>query len=632
MIKIFLEWGNIMTQEYLLKLKEKINQLSEEEKQERNLYLRNLANGTLQGPPVGQVEIDRQWLKFHSEEALKTDFVGMSAYNLLYTNNKDYLDEEFAEYFGTTFTYRDLFREIDIVAKSLLEIGVCEEDMVIMSLPNSPEATFLFYALNKIGAIVNTIDPRYSINNLKDTIEESNAKYFFGTSMMMKNLKRFKKQVKIISVSPFKYLNKKSGKILAKVDYLKNYDKGIMTWDEFIKKGQESNIKNIPNIYKKDFGNIICHTGGSTGTPKGVVLTNENFNALIYQLLNNNVGLERGLTFLNILPTFVAMGLDDGLHLAACGGIKQILIPSVKPEDFPKMVLKYKPNLILCGPVHLDQMMQQINDDIDLSFLKIVMFGGGEYEISKQQKFNEFLTKHGASNKLYSGYGATETASGSSCQKDSCYELGCIGAPYINMVCEIHDPDTGELLNGLDAQGELYITGPTLMQGYYGYRQAETNEVIYTDEFGERWYKTGDLCHFNENSMLVFDGRIKRIIIRSAYKIYPQYIESLFLQNKYISECAVVGIPDEHESMLPVANIVIKEEYRNDEKIREQIKQFCDGIVIENVSEFAVMAGYNFLDNLPLTPIGKLDFKKLEKMGIIDNDSHLKTKKRIKGK
>ncbi len=607
-----------MERQYLLALKKRIAQMTTAEQVERDIYLGKLASGELQGPPVGYVSIDKPYMKYHTEEAIRTEFTPMSAYELMVQRNAGHENDLMFAYYFKKYTFGDALRQIDITAKALLELGVTKESVVMMALPNCPEAVFLFYAVNKIGATINALDPRYSKDNLMEAIEEAKSKFFFATSVMVNNLASAPADVRIISVSPF---NTFPFGLKQLMEYKATKGQKLeraMTWNAFIKLGKLSKLDTVASVFEPDKGCIIVHTGGTTGTPKGVVLSNENFNGLIYQLLNNDVGLERGLTFLNILPPFVAMGLDDGLHLAACAGIYQYLIPTLKPEDFPGLVMKYKPNLILCGPVHCEMMKKKLTAGEDLSFIKLIMFGGGEYENEKQAEFNAFLREHGCSIDLYCGYGATETASGNSCQKPSCYKLGCSGAPYLKCVDGLFDPETQEEIYGLDQVGELYISGPTVMQGYYGNKEEETSKVIFTDEAGVRWYRSGDLAHFDADGMLVYDGRMKRIITRSAFKIYPQYIEQLIAQHPMVDQCAVVGITDDEELSIPVANIVIKAGCSNPEETKESIIAFCDEIISEKVSPFARMAGFNFLKDLPQTGIGKLDFRTLELLGIRD--------------
>ena len=126
--------------------------------------------------------------------------------------------------------------------------------------------------------------------------------------------------------------------------------------------------------------------------------------------------------------------------------------------------------------------------------------------------------------------------------------------------------------------------------------------------------------------MVYIDGRIKRIITRRGFKIYPAYVEELIMEHPYIKECAVVGIKDPEELNIPVANIVLKEGY-NSKEHEEEVIAFIDKKIREKLPEYTVMAGYNFLEELPKTPIGKLDFIKLEEMGIIGNKSKKLQKK-----
>jgi long-chain acyl-CoA synthetase len=253
----------------------------------------------------------------------------------------------------------------------------------------------------------------------------------------------------------------------------------------------------------------------------------------------------------------------------------------------------------------------------DLSYLEICVSGGDKMPLELQEKTQEFLKKHNAKANIWIGYGATEASSGLCCVKDDCFRYESIGAPYLKDIFEVYDLDTGEPICGHDKIGELRVTGPTIMVGYTGKHKEEMKDVIKEDDFGNRWYCTGDLAHFDKDGMVYIDGRIKRIITRRGFKIYPAQIEKLVMHHPYIKECAIVGIPDDEELNIPVANIVLNENVP--ENAKDEVISFVDNIISKNFPEYTVMAGYNFLDEMPLTPIGKLDFRSLEQIGIIDN-------------
>lgn len=199
---------------------------------------------------------------------------------------------------------------------------------------------------------------------------------------------------------------------------------------------------------------------------------------------------------------------------------------------------------------------------------------------------------------------------------NTCFKYESVGIPYLHNVFEVFDVDTGEKIKGYGNFGELRVSSPTLMLGYFGAKSSETSSVIYTDEDERKWYCTGDLGHIDEKGLIYIDGRIKRIITRRGFKIYPLYIEELILKHPAVKNCAVVGVPDDIEISIPVANIVLHAEAKSKE---QEVINYVDKMISDLLPEYSIMAAYNFLEELPLTPIGKLDFKALEKLGIRDN-------------
>ena len=116
---------------------------------------------------TGYASVDKPWLKFHSEEAKNATMPDMSMYDYLYERNKDNLDEIAIDYFGTEITYREFFKNIDKASVVLKSLGVKENDKVTISSPTTPETAYIFYALSKLGAISNMVDPRKSAKEME---------------------------------------------------------------------------------------------------------------------------------------------------------------------------------------------------------------------------------------------------------------------------------------------------------------------------------------------------------------------------------------------------------------------------------------------------------------------------------
>lgn len=607
-----------MKKEELINLKNKILKLSKEEQKLRDLYLKKLSNGTYQGPLVEYPEIDKPWLQYQTDEAILKDFEGVSAYQLMQKSNVGHENEVAIEYFGRKITFKELMNNIDLVAKGLTEIGIKKGDVVMMSMPNTPEAEYLFYAINKIGAVLNTIDPRTSPEIIINDAIKTNTKYVFGIDALSKVLEKMPENIKGVAISPYTSLPLPL-KIMMKLKGDPNKNSQVLSWDNFINMSKQSNIKETTSIYEPNSLAAIVHTGGTTGIPKGVMLTNENLNGLIYQMKYGYDNFHRGQTFLNILPPFIALGLNNAMHLSACLGLKSVMIPTFEPEDIPGLLLKHKPNIFLCGPIHLKVLLKDKNvKNKDLSFIEVICSGGEKMPEKDQEEAQSFLEEHGSSAKMWLGYGATEMSAGISCMKDNAFIYKSVGVPYLQNNIKICDIDTKEELQGYNQTGEVYISGPTLMQDYIlSEEYKESEEVIVTDECGTKWYKSKDIGRVNEDGMLFIDDRLKRIITRRGFKIYPEHIESIIRQNEYVEDCVVVGIYDEDEISIPVANIVLKEEVKYNEDVKQSIIENTEEIIKASLPSYTVIAGYNFIDKMPLTKIGKTDFVALEKLGIM---------------
>ena len=145
----------------LKEYKIKLGKLSLNEQKLRDLYLRDMALGKVQGPPTGYASIDKPWLKYYDEHLLKNiDVPKESAYLHIFNSNKDGMDNIAIIYGDKEIKYRELFQKIDLVADSFHNLGIAKGDIVSVCIANIPEAAYIFYALNKIGAICDFMDPR----------------------------------------------------------------------------------------------------------------------------------------------------------------------------------------------------------------------------------------------------------------------------------------------------------------------------------------------------------------------------------------------------------------------------------------------------------------------------------------
>lgn len=617
-----------MKNEDLNRLKEKNSKLTEEEQKQRDLYLRDIANGTRQGPSVGYPSIDKNWLKYYSEEAVKLDLPKIKAYDLVYQNNKDHLKDVAIEFMGVKVTYGELFSKIEETAKAFKQIGVKKGDIVTMAMATSPELAYVFYALNRIGAVANALDPRYTYEEFKEKIEETNSKYFIGINMSTSIIDKHKDDLnlsEIIEVSP---VESSKNVLIKTLVNMKNKKTDTLKWKQFVKNGQKYTGE-IDSKYEESSPAVIVYTGGTTGTPKGVVLPNESFITMSY---NNKISIdnqyERGESMLNFLPPFSAYSMVNALHDPLSWGFRTIMIPLFKPTDFPKLMAKYKPNHVLSGPILWDYMMTDKKyKNTDLSFLKSPVSGGDSMNEEFEKKINDYLEKQGCKYKIQQGYGMTEVSAAATYSTEKSYESGSVGAPYFKNNVSAFDVDTGvEKQTGVE--GEIKISTPTLMNGYYG-RQEDTDAIIKEGKDGKKWISTGDIGYVDENGNVFIKGRIKRMIVRKGNKIFPINIEQSICELPEIENCAVVGMPNKEEKTVPIAYVVLNEPSDDLTKIVSEIKSK----VLETMPDFNIPYKYVFTDELPLTGMAKIDFKTLENEAVdYINESEIINKQKVNKK
>lgn len=602
-----------MTKEELIELKknlrEKLSKLDSNEKRERDLYLQGLATGEIQGPPVGYSSIDKPWLKYYPKEGIGAEVPNVSAYNFIYDKRKDNPNLVVFDYLGKKITCKELFEKIEQTAKALKSIGVKEGDYVTLAMPTSPEMVYTFYALNRIGAVSNCIDPRLKEDGFIKNIKSTNSKVIITLDMCLPVIDNVSDELglqNVITVSPLESAPLPL-KLLGKLKEKKTKSSNVIDWKHFIKNGNNySGEIDVPFV--KDTPVTVVHTGGTTGDPKGVLLTNENFNNMALTQEISKYDFKEEDTFLTFLPPFIAYCLVNAIHDPLYLGFENILIPMFDPKDFPKLMKRYKPNHVLSGPILWDFFIKDSDiDKEDLSYLKSPISGGDVLNPELERQINSFFKSHGCKYNIIQGYGMTEVSAAAIYSKPEAYKLSSVGIPYIKNNIAIVDPETSNELS-YGEEGEICISTPTMMSQYLN-NDEETAKIIEQMADGDRWIHTGDLGRIDKDGNLFVVGRMKRMIVRNGNKIFPSTIEERILQTGFVDECAVVQMNNSEDRHVPVAHIVLKQDMIGNE---EEAVEAIEKIVSENLPSFNVPYKYIFRKELPLTKINKIDFKKLE--------------------
>lgn len=598
-----------MNREDLIEYKKKISELTEEELKMRDVYLRKMALGELMGPPVGYLSIDKPWLKYYSEETLLLDMPKMTIYDYIIYKNEGNLDKVAIEYFGNKLTYNELIQKIDECANSLVAMGVKKGDIVTICMPTTPEMVFMFYALSKIGAVSNMIDPRKSAKEIEEYANEVNSKVFLGIHVALEkyiNLKKNTTVENVIICTPYESFIKPLGGLLKLKDNMKKKVKlhDSLNWQQFIKLGK--NVFAKKSEYSENMPVTIVHTGGTTGKAKGVILSNENINIGARQCEISGLNFKDKGTWLDIMPPFIVYGVGNGLHLPLSMGMKVILMPTFDPRKYDEILLKHRPNYMAGVPSHYGYLLQSKKlKDVDLSFIKTPIVGGDKMDYTLEQQVNDFLKEHNCSTKIIKGYGMSEVdAAVSVCINGEINKLKSVGIPLPKTVIGIFEPETDSELY-YNEHGEIRISGPNVMLGYHN-NKVEEDKILHTDSAGTRWIYSGDSGYYDDDAHLYVDGRYKEMIIRpDGFKVYPSSIEEVILLHESVSECKVVGCRDftESQGYLPKAFIILKNGVSDVNRVIEEIKLICH----THLAEYSLPFDYEVLEKFPMTSIGKIN-------------------------
>ena len=227
-----------------------------------------------------------------------------------------------------------------------------------------------------------------------------------------------------------------------------------------------------------------------------------------------------------------------------------------------------------------------------------------------EEAANQFLAAHNGKYKIVKGYGMTEVNGSIGRTLNNNNPIGSVGVPFAHSSVKICDPETGDELK-YNEVGEIYMSGPSVMLGYYN-KPEETVKIKVQDKNDVFWIKSGDLGYMTEDGNLFIKGRIKRMIIRhDGFKVFPSVVEDVVSNNFAIEQCCVVGTADTSHSQgsLPVVYAVLKQTYKGKEN---QVKTELESLCRKELPEYAQPAEWYFVSSLPLTPIGKIDYRALE--------------------
>ena len=646
-----------MEKTQLDKYRDFISKMSDED---RNLYFKRVATGEIKAPITGYPYLDRVWLKNYSKDFLREDIPKLTIFEYMKSLNIGHEDLSAINYFCNHISYGQLYSHIDNASKALTSLGVKKDDRIMYLMPNIPETAYLLYGGSRIGAISDYIDPRpdsidrnISAQKTLKLVEQEKAKYLIALDQcylaMLKPIENELKELGLDSIvvasasdsmgtrekihylletANFEGLKALKAKLI-KMKMIEekfkearaNSPLAILDYKSLVRDSRFVSFSSLP--YEKDKIDLITHTSGtSSPMPKPIVLTTENLNAYVHQTFGANMTMAVGDKALHMLPYFAAYGVVDVTHAGLCHGNELIQVPEFLPSNFGKLILKYKPQTIIGTP---SWFLNLINDPViknaDLSFIKMICYGGDSMEIEDEIKLNRFLAAHNCHSKITKGHGMSETAGCASYAIGEYNVLGSMGVPMPHAVYGIVDPDTKEPLRfekGKDVlEGELIIHGETVTPGILDGKVI----VPHAKYDGMDFIYTRDIAQMDRNGIMQFLTRSDRSFTRfDGFKVKPYEIENLLKTDEAIKYCIISPIFDEKRfGNIILATIVLEDGVEmNEEERLEFVKNLIDKYFVKNpnVSSRQIPFKIRFRDSLLYSANSKGDFNAYTKEGL----------------
>jgi len=472
-------------------------------------------------------------------------------------------------------TYSQWNRRVNRTANFLKNLGVGKGDRVAVYASNTAEYLDLFWAAPKVGAILQNLNWRLTVFELKGIIES-------GAPRVLIYSEDWRAQVEEL---------KPSFTTVKHIVAMTDPGDGERHFKE--RESLSAALSDPPDLSMDDPWGIY-YTGGTTGLPKGAVLTHGNMtwnsvNTITSWGINNQHKAALQLPFFHIGGPNIFMA-----PLVHAGGTS-ILCSGFDVDETFDLVEHAGITHYVAVPT-MFQMLQEHDrwEQVDFSKLELVISGGAPCPLPIMQKFWD----RGVDFKM--GYGLTE-ASGNNfwlppelVQK----KIGSVGYPIFHIDMKIINRDGTVCAD--NEEGELLIRGPHIVAGYWNNPQA-TAETI-----RKGWLHTGDMAKRDEDGCYSILGRSKEMFISGGENVYPAEIESVISAHPFVQEAAVVGVPHNTWGEVGKAYVVVSDGYQEDD-----LRVF----LAERLAKYKLPRTIVVLDELPLTAIGKIDKKLLSTTG-----------------
>lgn len=471
-----------------------------------------------------------------------------------------------------SFTYAEVDDLSGRVASYLEALGLTRGDKVAVQLPNVPQFIVAYFGILKAGMTMVPINPLLTAPEVAYHLQDSDARM-------------------LISYEGFAEASINGAKDAGDLPvYLVGLDgpstvEGARDFDELLKASNTG----ILRAMSSDDTAVLLYTSGTTGRPKGAELTH-------FQLYMNCTvageifGMREDDVSLGVLPLFHVFGLSSVLNVVVRFGATLVLVARFDADSTLDAVARYRCTIFSGVPTMYIALQNADLAGRDVSSLRAACSGGasmpGEIIRAFEEKFSGVV--------ILEGYGLSESASTASFNVSAEErKMLSVGKPIWGVEFKIIGENGDEQGTGPDARGEIAIRGHNVMKGYYK-RPDATAEVMQ-----DGWFRTGDIGYRDDDGFYFIVDRVKDLIIRGGYNVYPREVEEVLYEHGDVVEAAVVGRPDDRLGEEVVAHVALRPDAQAGV---EALTAHCK----ERLAAYKYPRSIILHDTLPKGPSGKI--------------------------
>ncbi len=482
------------------------------------------------------------------------------------------------------FDYATLNAAANQVANGLVKAGVQPGDKVALGCPNLPFFPIVYYGILKAGAVVVPLNVLLKPREIAYHLQDSDAKVYFcfeGTEQLPMGQMGWAAFNEVDGCEHFI--------IMTANPAAPSPIEGAATLGMFM--GTQPPVFPTVQTSSEDTA-VILYTSGTTGRPKGAELSHTNM-LMNARLSDNMYDDQEGDVALAVLPLFHSFGQSVVMNATLYRGGTITLMPRFDPAQALAIMERDNVTIFAGVPTMYWAMLNLpgAEEKYDLekiaNNLRLCASGGAAMPVEVMKAFEAKFNVA-----ILEGYGLSETSPVATFNRmDKVRKPGSIGLPVWGVEIRIVDEEDSDVPVG--ALGEILIRGHNVMKGYYN--KPEANEAA----FRNGWFYTGDIGKFDEDGYIYIVDRVKDMIIRGGFNVYPREIEETLVAHPDVSLAAVIGIPHQQYGEEIKAFIVLK----------DGAQVTADELIAwskENMAAYKYPRRIEFRDTLPMNATGKI--------------------------